>query len=74
MNRFFNIYDDSFEHLDKNDMTYSEHFHFSLCLTSSLFFASIKSFIHTIVPAFFSTATSDFSASLNRMLEDRKNN
>lgn len=56
------------KHLNDNCMTYNEHLKFSSYLSYLLFIGSIKALIHSFIPCFFQTSTSDLVAYINYLI------
>lgn len=56
------------KHLNDNCMTYTEHFKFSSYLSYLLFISSIKALIHSFIPCFFQTSTSDIISFINYLI------
>lgn len=56
------------KHLNDNCMTYTEHLHFSLHLSYLLLCGFFKALIHSFIPCFFETSTSDLVAYINYMI------
>ena len=67
-----NVYYDSLKHLEDNKMNYIEHLTFSFYLGTSLFVSSIKAFIHSFIPCYFPTSTTDLTNSLDELIHKNK--
>ena len=67
-----NIFSKSKKHCDKANETYMQHMFVAIKISSDLFLASLMSFIHSIIPAFFEKGASSKIIKLNNYLEDKK--
>jgi len=56
------------KHLNDNCMSYTEHLQFSSYLSYLLFTGSIKAVIHSFIPCFYQTSTSDLIAYINYLI------
>ena len=59
-----------FTHLDEKNIGYFSHMTRSLYFSKILFLSSIKAFIHSILPCYFETSTSDTVYKLNFELNE----
>ena len=58
-----------FSHPNNVCLSYYQHFRFSLKLSTMLFIASVRAFIHAIFPNYFITSSSVLSENLRKELE-----
>jgi hypothetical protein len=58
-----------FSHPNNVCLSYYQHFRFSLKLSTMLFVASVRAFIHAIFPNYFITSSSVLSENLRKELE-----
>ena len=63
------VVEPSLEHLNEKNVTYINHMFNSLYFTKELSVASIKSFIHSFLPCYFTTSTTDTIARLDKKLK-----
>jgi predicted choloylglycine hydrolase len=56
------------KHLNDNCMSYKEHLEFSSYLSFLLFKGSAKAIIHSFIPCFYETSTSDLIAYINFLI------
>ena len=64
-----NIRINSINHLNEVNMNYFEHLKFSSFIGFQLFIASQKALIHALIPGLFTTSSSDYVDSLNKILK-----
>jgi hypothetical protein len=58
------------KHLKTVCMNYFEHFCLSMYFSGQLFVGSIKSFFHALIPAWFTTSTSDLIFHLKTIINN----
>lgn len=63
-----NIILESNQHLIDVNMTYIDHFYRSFLFSKDLFIGSIKACVHSILPCYFTTSTTDIAESLQKKL------
>lgn len=66
-----NIKANSINHLNEVKMNYYEHLKFSSFIGIQLFIASQKALIHALIPGLFTTSSSDYVESLNKLLNKK---
>ena len=71
INNIKNIRLNSINHLQEVNMNYFEHLKFSSFLGLQFFIASQKAFIHALIPGLFTTSSTDYTDSLNRILQKK---
>lgn len=59
-----------FQHLSDVKMTYMDHFRFSATICYDLGVASVKAFVHALLPCCYLTSTSDAVRDIQDMLDD----
>jgi len=59
-----------FEHPQKVCMTYFEHFKLSMGFSCKFAEASVKSFIHGILPCYFANSTTEITTEIKTKLEN----
>ena len=57
-----------YKHIREKNMTYIQHFCFSVNLSFLLLTAGIQAFIHSIIPCLFQTSTIDTQRILNMFM------
>ena len=56
------------DHLDKKNLTYTEHAKEALGISLGLFTTSMKMLVHAVLPDTFTTSASDYVSELNNKL------
>jgi hypothetical protein len=59
------------QHLEKNNMSYNEHFVFAMFYGVNCCIAGFYLIVHSILPCFFSTAGSDLVERLSKEFKNR---
>ena len=60
----------SIQHLQEVCMNYFQHFRLSMYFSGQLFIGSIKAFFHALIPAWFTTSTSDLILHLKTIINN----
>ena len=60
-------------HLKENKMTYIQHMKFSISLTSKFLKGTFCGLIHSFLPNYFVTSSSDFSTEISTIIDKKRN-